>query len=691
MPQKSIQTNRLAGQTSPYLLQHADNPVHWYPWGESALQTAIAEDKPILLSIGYSSCHWCHVMAHESFEDEVTAAQMNERFINIKVDREERPDLDKIYQLAHQLLAERPGGWPLTVFLTPQQIPFFAGTYFPKERRYNMPGFSEILLQIADAYHQQGEEIALQNQSLLAAMQQTVPEAERNTQLSPAPLDTGRRELEQQYDQQHAGFGKAPKFPHPTSIERLLRHWHHTRQQGHSDRRALEMARYSLHAMASGGIFDQLGGGFCRYSTDDQWMVPHFEKMLYDNGQLLSLYAQAWQATADPAFARILRQTATWVMEEMQAPKGGYYTAQDADPEGKEGLYYVWQQDELRRLLNEQEYVVLAPHYGFDREPNFDGLWYPHVFQSLQQIAANSDFDDEQINGLLQSGRDKLRAARGQRLRPATDTKILSGCNGLMIKGMALAGTVLQDHSLLDSAQQAMGFIRHNLWQDGQLLASHKDGLSQHNAYLDDYAFLLDGLLQLLQARWRSEDCQFALELADALLNRFEDPESGGFYFTEHQHESLFHRPKPTMDEAIPSGNGIAATCLQRLGHLVAEPRYLQAAERCLKACWMPLSKLPYAHNALLTALEEYLYPGQTVVIRGGADDLSAWQSSLSDLYTPRTQIYAIEASAKGLPAALAQKQPSKTVSAWLCEATQCLPVITDIKELQSRLAAEDA
>ncbi|MDH5185408.1 MAG: thioredoxin domain-containing protein, partial [Gammaproteobacteria bacterium] len=355
--------------------------------------------------------------------------------------------------------------------------------------------------------------------------------------------------------------------------------------------------------------------------------------------------------------------------------------------EGEEGLYYVWQQNELRSLLSDQEYACLAPHYGFDREANFEGRWYPHVFQSLEQIAANIDLNAEQIHSLLESGREKLLAARKLRIRPATDSKILSSANALMIKGMALAGQSLQDDSLINSALQAVDFIRLNMWKDGRLYASHKDGQSLHNAYLDDYAFLLDALLHLLQVHWRSEDCQFAIQLADALLYRFEDPESGGFFFTEHEHEALIHRPKPTMDEAIPSGNGVAATALQRLGNLLGEPRYLLATERCLRACWMPISKLPYAHNALLTALEEYLYPAQTVVIRGTNEELSSWLTAATTLYAPRTQIYAIASSAAGLPSALAQKEATVTVCAYLCEGTQCQPVITDIKVLQSRLA----
>jgi uncharacterized protein YyaL (SSP411 family) len=684
MPQTE---NRLARETSPYLLQHAHNPVDWYPWGEEALARARAEDKPILLSIGYSACHWCHVMAHESFEDPTTAQLMNEWFINIKVDREERPDLDKIYQLAHQLLAQRPGGWPLTVFLTPQQIPYFAGTYFPKTPRYNMPGFGDVLRQIATAYREQGEAIAEQSQALLAAMQQTLPQADDQAVLSPAPLDSGRRELENQYDNQYGGFGKAPKFPHPSSLERLLRHWHHTREVGHEDGRALEMVRVSLHAMASGGLFDQLGGGFCRYSTDDLWMTPHFEKMLYDNGQLLGLYTQAWQATGDAAFARVARETAGWVMREMQSPEGGYYSAQDADTEGEEGRFYVWTPEEIQSALEDDEYRVASLHYGLDREPNFEGRWYPHVHVGLDEVAESLEMTPQQARDLLDSGRAKLFSAREQRTRPGTDTKVLTAWNALMIKGMALAGAVLEEPDYLASAQRAVDFIRQQLWRDGRLLAVYKDGQAKQPAYLDDHAYLLDALLGLLQANWRGEDLAFALELAEVLLQRFEADE-GGFFYTAHDHESLIHRPKPTMDESIPSGNGIAATALQRLGHLVGEHRYNEAAERTLKACWPPISQLPYAHNALLTALEEYLYPGQTVVLRGHGEALREWRRLASSGYWPRRFVYAIDSVESGLPGPLAERHTTGPACAWVCEGSRCLPPADTLENLRSQLAS---
>lgn len=679
--------NRLAGEISPYLLQHAHNPVDWFPWGLEALQKAQDEDKPILLSIGYSACHWCHVMAQESFEDPATAELMNRLFVNIKVDREERPDLDKVYQLAHQILSQRPGGWPLTVFLTPQQLPYFAGTYFPRESDANMPSFSDVLTQIAQTYREQGEAITEQNEALLEAMQQSIPRANLQTKLTPAPLDTGRRELENQFDTQYAGFGKAPKFPQPSSIDRLLRHWSHTRTAGHEDRRALELARLSLHAMAGGGIFDQLGGGFCRYSTDEQWMIPHFEKMLYDNGQLLGLYCQAWQACGDADFARVARETGAWVMREMQGPEGGYYAAQDADSEGEEGRFYVWTREQIRELLNEQEYRVVELHYGLDREANFEEHWYPHIFVTLQDVARRLGLSPQQARERLDSARQKLFTARDGRVHPGTDTKILSAWNGLMIKGMAVAASILKEPEFLHSAQRAVDFIRQSLWQDGRLLAVYKDGQAKQPAYLDDHAFLLDALLQLLQAQWRQQDMDFAIDLAEALLRDFED-QDGGFFYTAHHHEALIHRPKPTMDEAIPSGNGVAATALQRLAHLLGEARYQTATERCLKACWPSITQFPHVHNALLTALEESLYSDRTVILRGEEPELKDWQETATQTYAPRRFVYSIDNTQLGLPPALARHAAKHTTTAWIYEGLHCLPPITVKDNLQSRLAS---
>ncbi|HMK15109.1 MAG TPA: thioredoxin domain-containing protein, partial [Burkholderiales bacterium] len=429
--------NHLAGETSPYLLQHADNPVEWYPWGEEALKLSREQDKPILLSIGYSACHWCHVMAHESFEDAKVAKLMNEHFINIKVDREERPDLDQIYQAAHYMLTQRSGGWPLTMILTPDQKPFFGGTYFPKHPRYNLPGFGDLLQRVAGFYHEHRDEIERQNVSLLAALERTQPE--KSTQeLGTDPLQRLLAQLQNSFDPLHGGFGDAPKFPHPAEIEFCLRSFAAT-----GDSSTLRIAGFTLEKMAKGGIYDQLGGGFCRYSVDQYWKIPHFEKMLYDNGPLLRLYADAWLASDNLLFKTVAEQTAGWVMREMQSPEGGYFSTLDADSEHEEGKFYVWTREQAASLLDAQEYAVAAAYYGLDRLPNFEGkFWHLNVYKSLEEIAGTLSISQEQAQQLLTSARSKLFTAREMRVHPGRDEKILTSWNALMIKGMAHAARV---------------------------------------------------------------------------------------------------------------------------------------------------------------------------------------------------------------------------------------------------------
>jgi len=701
-----VHTNRLIHETSPYLLQHAHNPVDWQAWNAEALAQARREDKPILLSIGYSACHWCHVMEHESFEDEGVAKVMNELFVCIKVDREERPDLDKIYQTAHQLLTRRTGGWPLNMFLAPaDHTPFFGGTYFPKAPRHGLPAFPELLRRVAAYYRDQRAEIEQQNAQVRAAFLHLAPER-------PAPgivieadvLDTAQAEMEKQFDPDHGGFGGAPKFPHPTSIERCLRYWAATALRGAPNDKALEMARFSLHAMAAGGLYDQLGGGFCRYSVDEYWMIPHFEKMLYDNGPLLALYADAAIATGEKAFRRVALETGAWAMREMQSPEGGYYSTLDADSEGHEGKFYVWTPAEVQALLSAEEYRVFAPRYGLDRPPNFENEWWHlHVFQGTDGIAGALGIDPEHADALIASARQKLFQARAQRIHPGRDEKILTAWNGLMIKGMARAGRLLQQPEFIASAERALDFVRTTLWKDGRLLATYrdvqvpreagrrerptyKDGQARLPAYLDDHAFLIDGLLELLQARWRTADLHFAMELAEVLLEHFEDKDAGGFFFTADDHEQLLHRPKPVSDESTPSGNGIAALALLHLGHVLGEIRYLDAAERTLKALYPALRRYPSAHNALLNAIEEYLEPTQTIVLRGRPDELSAWLTRCVQTYAPRRLVFAIPGDTADLPAPLASRAATGEVAAYICSGLACGTPVTKLAELDDRL-----
>ncbi len=678
--------NRLAATTSPYLLQHAHNPVDWWPWCAEALALARETDRPILLSIGYSACHWCHVMAHESFEDPATAEVMNRLFVNIKVDREERPDLDKIYQSAHQLLAQRAGGWPLTVFLMPGDLrPFFAGTYFPRESRHGLPAFSDLLEQIDRAYREQRGAIEEQNAALMQALAELEPSP--GDVPDAAPLEGARRQLAGSFDAEHGGFGRAPKFPHPTNLEFLLRHWSATAAAGQPDAQALHMATFTLGRMIRGGLTDQLGGGFCRYSVDALWMIPHFEKMLYDNGPLLALCCDAWGATGDPLFRDAAVATADWVVREMQSPEGGYWSTLDADSEGHEGRFYVWQRDEVRALLSAEEYLAFASCYGLDRPANFEGDWHLHTWRTPAEVDAHLGLSEGQAADRIAVARTKLFAAREQRVRPGLDDKILTSWNALMIKGMARAARVLGRPDYLASAESALGFIRTTLWRDGRLLATCRGGRAHLDAYLDDYANLTDALLELLQVRWRRDDLDLIMALADVLLRDFADPEYGGFYFTASGHGDLIHRPKPLGDESVPAGNGIGARVLQRLGHLLGDTRYLVAAEGILGLAAESLRRIPYAHGSLLAALDEYLDPPETLIVRGENEELGVWQRLAQAGYHPRRLVLAIPAGEANLPGALAGMAPGPETRAYRCVGISCFAPIHDFGALQAELA----
>ena len=670
-------TNRLAQETSPYLQQHADNPVDWYPWGEEALRLAREQNKPILLSIGYSACHWCHVMAHESFEDAEVAAVMNQHYINIKVDREERPDLDHIYQTAHYMLTQRNGGWPLTLFLTPDQIPFVAGTYFPKETRHNLPGFVQLMERVAEFYRTRQEDIATQNASLLQALDTTLPDTQAQGSFSTTPLDAACKALQQTFDTVSGGFGSAPKFPHPMDMEFLLRH---AARSNAPDAR--HMALHTLRKMADGGIYDQLGGGFCRYSVDAHWEIPHFEKMLYDNGPLLALYTDAYVLTGEAVFQQVAHGIASWVMREMQASQGGYYSSLDADSEHEEGKFYVWTPHQVASLLSAEEYAIAEAYYGLDQTPNFEHKhWNLIVAQPLTDIAAARQMPLELATQLLASAQQKLFAARASRVWPGRDEKILVSWNALMIKGMAHAGRILQQPTWIASAQHALDFIHAGMWYNGRLLATYKDGKAHLNAYLDDYAFLLDALLELLQAAFRPTDLAFACALAEVLLDQFEDKQAGGFFFTSHDHEQLIHRPKPGHDNAMPAGNGIAAFALQRLGYLLGEVRYLDAAERTLALYYPALSQHTGGFSSLLMVLQEHLTPPQIIILRALPGQSDAWRRQLVQHYVPDKLILTLEGELTELPAALV-KPLSQNVTAWICQGTQCLPPINDYPQL---------
>lgn len=578
--------NRLTEATSPYLLQHAHQPVAWQPWDAAALAQARAEDKPILLSIGYAACHWCHVMAHESFDDAATAAVMNRLFVNIKVDREERPDLDQIYQTAHQLLSGRSGGWPLTVFLTPDGVPFYSGTYFPRTPRHGLPAFTDVCERIGELWRTRRAAILAQNRALLNALQAGQPPAPAVT-LDAAPVRALRDQLLAAHDSRYGGFGGAPKFPHPTDLAFLLRRPH--------DAAAQTAALFSLRQMALGGLHDQLGGGFFRYSVDERWEIPHFEKMLYDNAQLLELYADAYAMTQDAYFADVARGIVDWLEREMRAATGAFYSSLDADAEGVEGGYYVWDRAEIMAALTPAESALAGRHWGLDAAPNFEETaWHLKVAAPLAPDEA----------AVLASARRKLLARRNQRTPPACDDKILTSWNALTIRALAHAGQRLARPDWIDAARQALASLRTHHWQDGRLFAVSRHGQAQLRAYLDDYAFLLAALLELWEIDRRNEDLDFACQLADALLAHFADSAHGGFFFTAHDHEALIQRPKSAHDNALPSGNGQAALALLRLGALSAEPRYTQAGLRTVQAFAGEIAARPLGCATLVSALE---------------------------------------------------------------------------------------
>jgi uncharacterized protein YyaL (SSP411 family) len=673
--------NRLAGATSPYLLQHADNPVDWYPWGEEALAKARQENKPILLSIGYSACHWCHVMAHESFEDPAVAAAMNGAFVNIKVDREERPDLDQIYQTSHALLTRRSGGWPLTMFLTPEGAPFFGGTYFPKEGRYGLPGFLELLPKVAVAYREQGDRLAEQNRRLADALASLEPEGGPTPKLTRAS-EVALAGLKQSFDPVYGGFGSAPKFPHPAELDFCLRAF-----ARHDDSEALAIVRTTLERMADGGIHDQLGGGFCRYSVDAEWTIPHFEKMLYDNGPLLALYADLARVTGERRFADVARDIVGWLVREMRADDGALYSSLDADSEGHEGKFYVWTREEARAAVSGEEWAVAEPYYGLDAPPNFEGhAWNLRVSEPLERIAQRRDLTLPDAQTRLAGARAGLFAAREKRVRPGRDDKILTSWNALAIAGLARAAYALDMHRWVDLALQAADALKRTAWVEGRLLATRRFERADLNAYLDDHAFLLAALLEVMQVRFRSEDFEWAHALADALLDRFEDRERGGFFFTSHDHERLFHRTKPGHDNATPSGNGVAAMALVAFGHLAGEPRYVDAAQRAVDLFASTIADSPGGHSTLLEAAAALEAPPTSVLLVGDAQLCADWHRALARRYRPGTLVLDLSTQDDVPRALLKGAVPAQGAAAFICQGTTCLPAVSTLDAIVATL-----
>ena len=616
--------NRLARETSPYLLQHQDNPVDWRPWGPEALSEARARNKPILLSIGYSACHWCHVMAHESFENPGIAALMNELFVNIKVDREERPDLDALYMLAVQMMTGQ-GGWPMTVFLTPDGKPFYGGTYYPPEDRGPMPGFPRILRGVSEAYHDRREDIASSAQRIASALQAHFDTVPAEGRLDRTILDEAARNLARGYDRVNGGFGGAPKFPSPMAIELLLRVYARTGAE-----RALQMAEHTLDRMARGGLYDQVGGGFHRYAVDAIWLVPHFEKMLYDNAQLAHVYTLAWQVTGEPFYRAIATETLDYVLAEMTSPEGGFYSTQDADSEGHEGKFYVWTPAELRAVLGDDGGDAMARLLGASERGNFEG----------SNVLSLPRPEDRMMlrEGKHADMRRRLYAARTRRVWPGRDDKVLASWNGMMLRAIATAAWVFDDTRYADAARRNARFLLDRLRQDGWLLRSYKDGEAKLNGYLEDYANVIDGLLALYAATFEPKWIERATELADTMLAEFYDPGAGAFYDTGTSHEQLITRPRDAYDSATPSGSSVACDVLVRLAHLTSNVDYNRVATRVLTSHAAPASEQPSGYARLLVAVDAAVGPAAEIALIGNPDaaDTRALLAALRRAYLPR-------------------------------------------------------
>ena len=673
-------TNRLAHEASPYLRQHAENPVDWYPWGEEALRAAREQDKPILLSIGYAACHWCHVMAHESFEDPDTADLMNRHFINIKVDREERPDLDSIYMSAVVALTGQ-GGWPMTVALTPDGRPFFGGTYFPPTPRHGMPPFRQVLLALAEAWQERRGDVEGSAGEIADHLRQTaLAEAlGGGGALNDDLLDQALNGLLRSFDSRLGGFGRAPKFPPSMTLEFLLRVY---AQRG--DGMALHMAEHTLTKMAHGGIYDQLGGGFARYSTDEHWLVPHFEKMLYDNALLARVYLHAWQVTGKPLYRRVVEETLDFVLREMRHEGGGFYSSYDADSEGEEGKFYVWTADEIRAALGDEAERFMAA-YGVSVAGNWEGHNILHVPEDLSGGGHLTELDE---------ARRKLFDIRARRVPPGLDDKVLTAWNGLMLAAFAEAGRVLARPDYTAAAVANAVFLRATMRRDdGRLLRSWQAaaGDARYNAYLEDYAFLADGLLALYETTFDPRWFAWARELADRMLDHFSDP-AGGFFDTSDDHEALLHRPKDVQDNATPSGNGMAAHVLLRLGLFTGEGRYWDTAERMVAGLYEPMARYPGAFAHWLGAAAFILAEPQEVAVIG--DPAAAGTRTLLDVvqraYRPDLVVAAGEgAAAEAIPLLANRERLDGRAAAYVCRRFVCQRPTDDPAALVEQLGRQ--
>jgi uncharacterized protein len=679
--------NRLINETSPYLLQHAHNPVDWYAWGAEALERARSEDKPILLSIGYSACHWCHVMERESFENEEIAALMNENFVNIKVDREERPDLDAVYMEAVQMLTGS-GGWPMTVFLTPEGKPFYGGTYFPPVDRMNMPGFPRLLLAVSEAYRTNRGEINRVTQQLAHQMGRTGQLAKGATPLTADILHQAYSNLASSFDYQNGGFGTAPKFPQPMTPEFLLRYYHHGYNQ-----RALEMVELTLEKMAHGGMYDQMGGGFHRYSTDAFWLVPHFEKMLYDNALLARLYLHAYQLTKRELYRRITEETLDYVLREMTDPKGGFYSAQDADSEGEEGKFFIWTPDQIRAVLGDEEGDLFGGFFGVTEAGNFEGANILHIPQKATLFAQGHGLPLEQLVSIIQEGKKKLLEVREERVHPLRDDKVLSSWNGLMLRAFAEAAVALGRSDYLQAAINNAAFLLENMRPQGRLLRTYRDGQAKLLGYLEDYAGVADGLIALYEATFEPRWLNGAIELVNEMIELFWDEELGGFYDTGKDHESLVVRPRDVLDNAQPCGGSMASDVLLRLAVITGNDDYATKGATPLRSLHQLMARAPAGTGHWLAVLDFYVSLPKEIAIIGPRED-AATQSLLDTIfqrYLPNRVVVGANdgeatTAAIDLPLLEQRGMVDGKPTAYVCQHYVCQLPVTEPEALEKQL-----
>lgn len=669
-------SNRLAKETSPYLLQHADNPVDWYPWGEEAFNRAKAEDKPILLSIGYSACHWCHVMEHESFENEEIANIMNENFIDIKVDREERPDLDAIYMEAVQAMTGS-GGWPLTVFLTPENKPFFGGTYFPPENRYGMPGFPIVLRTVADAYQNRRSEIETAAQQIVTVL---TSKSESDGAMEPLTVDIlgqAYSALKLDFDREDGGFGTAPKFPQPMALEFLLRYYYRTQ-----DTAVLEMVNLTLEKMAKGGIYDQLGGGFHRYATDSHWLVPHFEKMLYDNALLSRIYLHAYLVTGNRLYRSVAEETLDYVLREMTDPQGGFYSTQDADSEGVEGKYYLWTAQEITEVLGEKTGLIVNSYLGITAGSNFSGGNILHVVTDLEP----------RVSSIIEQAKTSLLERREQRVRPSRDEKISASWNGLMLASLAEAACVFDRQDYLSAAVGNGSFLLDSMIAQGYLQHTYKDGQAKIDGYLRDYALVIEGFLTLHQATFSGEWLRQAIRLGEVMVKQFWDEDMKMFYDTSDRHEDLFIRPRTTSDGALPSGSSVATLVLLKLAGLTDSKRFEQIAAQLLRSKGKSMSGNPLGFSNWLCALDFYLSPPKEIAIIGPRDhpETSELLHTLCSTWLPNKVVAAYDPNdptpVPDLKLLRNKQMINNQPTVYVCEHFTCQIPVTDPASLGAQL-----